>query len=141
MKRRRLDAVQRLRKVQEDRARAELSRADEAVRDAGDELAARRDAANARQQIPTPLPPKILFALHLQGLASHENLMAASREYEHTLDVRRDRQRDLRDATVRRRSVEKLAERREQENLARIRASAELALDELVVIDHGRARP
>ena len=138
MKRRRLDAVKRLRKVQEDRARAEVAKADEAVRDAADELAARREAAQRREPIPTPLPPKTLFALHLQGLASYENILAASNEYERTLDDRRQRQRELREATIRRRSVEKLAERREAEHLAKVRAAAELALDELVVIERAR---
>lgn len=136
----RLGLVARLRKIQEDRARVDLVRAEAQV------AAAKQAVADAEEQqaeqIPDAghtLPPVQLLSLHLRGLASTELLGLAEDEYERTVVRRKEAHRRLQRANRERRSVEKLEQRRHADELAKFRTIAERSLDELMILRQGRS--
>ena len=134
----RLDAVRRVRKIREDQARAKKAEADREVDQADDARTERERELDAVSDLPShAMPPALLLALKLQGLASSELLQLAEEEYERALDRSRDAQKRLQEAAVARRSIERLAQRREAEAVALRRAASERALDALVVTSHG----
>ncbi len=137
-KRDRLGTVIRLRKLEEDRARAHLVEAEHAVAASEEEMAQRRQELDDLQSPADSLPPKLLFAFFLQGMRSSELLAEAEAEYERNLEYRISARRELTDRRGRRRSVERLSERRTAEALAQARIAADLAMDELVLLMRAR---
>lgn len=142
MKRRsRLEAVQRVRKIREDQARAEAARARLERERAAAEVDQRQTELEEVARLPLAarsLPPLLLTALYLQGLASNDLLELATDEHERTVDRQRQATKRVKDAAIKRRSIERLANRREAEAIAASRAAAERAMDELMVLMQGR---
>lgn len=129
----RIGTVVRLRKLREDRARAEAAAAAAEVERTGAVVDEERERVRSRAPLPSVLPPVLLRALQLQGMASAELLADAAAEHERSVQARIDAQRQLAEEAGRRKSVQKLAEKRRLEHLAAVRASAEREMDALVL--------
>ncbi len=135
----RLSSLLRLKEIREDQARAEAARAAQASTAAHDEVGAARERAHEAADLPrTAMPPAMVRALQLAGWASAEQLDLAEQEYERTLERRAESHRTLQDAAIGRRSIEKLAHRREADAIAARREAAGRAMDELYLLSRGR---
>lgn len=129
----RIGAVVRVRRILERRALGGVAEGQQALREADGVVEDRRQAHLARPTGPVELDATTLRALQLQGLGSHELVEAA----EGARAVAEHRVEELRRAwslaSVRRKSVERLAERRAHEEAAAAERAAARALDELVL--------
>lgn len=139
MRRDRIATVLRVRSVQERQAQAAAARAaaDEVAADAA--LAGRRDRDSRRPRPRGELSPLQLRSLQLMGVRSRELIeeaaAVASRAAEHRDAIDAEATR----ASVRRRSAERLHERRREAAVHAAAAAAERALDELVTLRWRRA--
>lgn len=139
--RHRLGTVLRLRGIAERQAAGALAGAQRDLRQA-EELVAQRCAATAATPLAgAPLSPLQLRALELQRLAGHDLVQAAVSARDEADERRGELARAWSLASTRRRSVERLDERRSAEAAAAARAAADRALDEIVLLVHGRERP
>lgn len=143
----RLASLLRLKEIREDQAKAEVARANQAEKQAVDEVAqARQRATDAMDVLDHPddegssMPVALVRALQIAGWASAEQLQLAEQEYERTVERRNESQRQLQQAAIGRRSIEKLAKRREAEAVAARRDAADRAMDELYLLSRGRGR-
>lgn len=139
MKKSRLQAVLRLRSLAERQARGRLAESER-------ELAKAREMLERRREAPQPeapgdvLSPLQLRVLSMQGVRSHELLMAAADEAERNREARDDAKRNWSEATRELKSTERLEERRRTQVADAARLAAERALDEMVVLRRGYAR-
>ncbi len=135
----RLSSLQRLKEIREDQAKAEVARAEQARVEAEQEVAEAAEELEQAAQLPgDAMPPAMLVALKLAGWASAEHLRLAEDEYERTLERRSEAHRSLKDAAIGRRSIEKLANRREADAIAQRRDAAARAMDELYLLSRAR---
>ncbi|MGM0818657.1 MAG: hypothetical protein ACQETV_04630 [Actinomycetota bacterium] len=129
----RLGAVQRVREILERRALGDLARGEAEVDAAEQRLEQRRrDYAN-RADPPPVLTPLELRALQLQGLGAHELVEAATGDLEVAEHRRGELWQAWSHASIARKSVERLAERRAVEQAAAAEQAANRALDELIL--------
>lgn len=135
----RLKALQRLKEIREDQAKAEVVRANQEVDEAGRQVLDQREVTAKAGDLPhMTMPPAMIRALQIAGWASVEQLKLAEEEYERTVERREVARRNLTEAAIGRRSIEKLAQRREQEAVARRREAADRAMDELYLLSRRR---
>lgn len=136
----RLTSILRVRRITEDTARADLARAQRDEAEAERLLAERRRrAAQTEPPASAPLPAEVLRSMHLRGMREQEQIRLAEQEHARNVERRREALRELQQASVERRSLEKLVQRRSAEAIAARRAAADRALDEMVTLQHGRA--
>ncbi len=131
----RMEVVARVMRLREDRARAEDVRAQRAEAAAGERVEDAR--GNIAGQLPTrgsTLPPVQLLSLHLRGIRATELIELAEEEHERSVHEHRQASRALRRANRERQSVERLAERRQQQAAIAARIRAERSLDEMAVL-------
>ena len=129
----RLGAVQRVREILERRALGDLARGEAEVDAAEQRLEERRQAYRSRPAPPPSLSPLQLRALQLQGLGAHELVEAATGD----LDVAEHRRDELwqawSHASIARKSVDRLVERRGVEEAVAAEQATNRALDELIL--------
>lgn len=134
----RIGTVLRIRALSERLALGALAQGRQEAQRADELVAARRAAAQVRQP-PTTLTPLHLRALQLQGLAGHE-LVSDAVLLRDQADARVDElQAELSRASVRRKSVERLAERRGAEAATAARIAADRTLDEMALLRRSRS--
>lgn len=129
----RLGAVQRVREILERRALGDLARGEAEVDAAEQRLAERRRAYATRPSPPPSLSPLELRALQLQGLGAHELVEAASGDLEVAEHRRDELWQAWSHASIARKSVERLVERRGIEQAVAAEQAANRALDELIL--------
>jgi flagellar biosynthesis chaperone FliJ len=135
----RLAAVLRLRTIQERRARGELARAER-------EQVLAEEMLERRRQAPPPIPPRDVLtplqlrALSLQGVASHELVLAAANGLDLARHARDTAHSQWSEASREQKATERLDERRRAQAAEHARVAAERALDELVVLRQGWQR-
>ena len=136
-RRRGLDVVARLRKIRERQAQQDLAHTQRRLAAAQDKLREIRAGAPA-PDMGVSLTPGQLLSLHLQGVRSSEDIEAARQEMVHC-QAELDRARGaLVSAASRRKAVDKLQAKRRIVNAADAARAAQMSMDELVLIRHGR---
>jgi hypothetical protein len=134
----RFRSVLRVRELAERRALGEAAAAQRDVRSAAEARAARVEAlAAAVQPAGRALTPLELRTLQLRGLAAHDLVVDAVSEVELAEERHAELVRAWSLASVQRRSVERLAERRRIEAAVAARQAADKALDEIVLLRRG----
>lgn len=129
----RLRTVERVREILERRALGRYGRARaEAARRAEQREEAQR-AYRARPAPPPTVSPAELHALQLQGQAAHEIVRDTLRTEELAKEREDELQRAWSMASIDRKSVERAADRRDEETSLRAARAAERSLDELAV--------
>jgi flagellar biosynthesis chaperone FliJ len=139
VKRDRLRVVLRLRELEERRAQAAAARAELARREAEEQVESRRAAYAARPVPLDRLSPLHLRALELQGVGALDELQNA---HVYLDDVTAERDRadgDRSVAAVRRKSVERLRDRRREATTRAAQVAAQRSLDELSLLMRGQA--
>lgn len=137
--RNRLSVLQRLRAIEERRAQADAARAQRDARRAEARVGDARHHYETRPAADEMLGPVQLRALQLMGTGALEVLQEAVVARDDADEVRRGAQDALSLAAVRRKSVERLAERRMVEAARVAQAAADRALDELMILRRARA--
>lgn len=128
-----LATLLRLRGIQERRERGALARAERALADSRAQVAARKQVLDALSMAGGPLSAAQLRAVRMQGDHAYE-LLRAAREAAASAEAERDAAAAAASrAAIRRKSTERLVERRDLEAQALARTAAARALDELVV--------
>jgi flagellar FliJ protein len=135
----RLASVLRARQAQEDAAKSAAARAREAA-DAAAAAARRREDALHARAVPTDGTARAVIAALTARHSMAAELSAALRMVEGAERDVSDRVSELAEASTRRRSVEKLAERHAAEELHEEQAADQRTIDELAVTDRQRAR-
>jgi hypothetical protein len=130
----RLGSVLRVRVIEERRARGELARADAAVRAADGEINDRRRAYARRPRPAGLVSASGLRAVELLGLRCLERVAEAVAERDAALWRRDEAAAGLSQASVRRKSTERLVERREAEAAHQAQLAAQRDADELVLL-------
>lgn len=130
----RLDRLVRLLARREEAATAQRARTAGAVRGAEDGLARARQARHELSVPPAELRPAQLQALRLRGLGTVDDIERAREALaeRRTEDDEAERERSL--AAVRRRSVERVAERRKTVSVRAAALASQRALDELAML-------
>jgi len=128
----RLDPVLRVRRVQEDVARAALARADADVAAAHTALAGARDWLVELDHRPVPGRPVAWEANRTVVLRAADEIDARIANVDAAAAARRDRQAELRDARGRVRALERLDERRRAEHQLEAARQDERVVDDLV---------
>jgi hypothetical protein len=136
-----LGVLARLRAIEEQRAQAAAARAQLAAQAAEHTAASARDAYAARPQPDLALTPVALRALQLQGTGALEVLQEALLARDEADHARRGAQDALSMATARRKSVERLTQRRMVEASRAAQAAAQRSLDELVLLGRAQCQP
>lgn len=135
----RVESVLRIRALAERLALGRLAQGREEARQA-DRLVAERRAVARSVVAPQPLlSPVQLRALRLQGMAAHELVTGALTLHEQAEARVAELQRAWSAASADRKSVERLAERRDAEAAAAANTAAQRALDELALLRRGRS--
>lgn len=140
----RLASLLRLKEIREDQAKAEVARANRAIEDAARTVDEAKEQSIAAvlplegNAMMTTMPVALVRTLQLAGWASVEELRLAEEEYERTVERRTESHRNLRDAAIGRRSIEKLAQRRQAEAVVRRRDAADRAMDEMYLLSRER---
>jgi len=134
----RLEAVLRVRRLQEDVARAALADATATV--AGAEAAEARAARwlDGLRAQPLPAGPAAWDAHRRVQLSAADELAARTSEVAHARAEQRARQRELADARTRVRALERLDERRRAEHAREAARQEERAADDLVTSRYRR---
>jgi hypothetical protein len=135
----RLGVVLRLRALEERRAQAAAARAEQARRDAEAQVAARRGAYAARPVPLERLSPLHLRALELQGIGALDELQNAHVYLDDTTAERDRADEDRSAAAIRRKSVERLRDRRRDATVRAAQVAAQRSLDELSLLMRSRA--
>lgn len=137
---RRISSVLRVRRLFERRALGALAAGERRVAEAEAALERRREAYRTRPQPSAPLSPLQLRALQLAGIgacAAVEEADAAAGEAGAERDALRAAWSQ---ASVQRKSAQRLEERRHAAAVAAAEAVRSRALEELVTLRHGRRR-
>jgi len=134
----RLEQVLRVRRLQEDMARAELMHAHRQARAAADRVNARIAdyTAAPRPYGEQPLPDFNLVQFHLDNAAAA--ITVARGSYQHALGVVEDRRADWAAARQRVAALERLEARRRDEYAIEARRADDRLVDDLVVARHSR---
>ncbi len=136
-RRRGLDVVARLRRIRERQAQQNLAHTQRRLADAQEKLREIR-ADGPSLDVGVSLTPGQLLSLHLQGVRKAEDIEAAREEMVHC-QAEIDRARAaLVSAASRRKAVDKLQAKRRIVNAAEAARAAQMSMDELVLIRHGR---
>jgi hypothetical protein len=130
----RLATVLRVRALQERRALGHVAGAERALHEARDLLAKRTASVAGLAPPHRSLTPLELRVLELQGLAQHDLVRDARGEVELADDRHQELVRAWSLASMRRKSVERLAETRAAETAVVARRAADRALDESVLL-------
>jgi flagellar protein FliJ len=135
----RLEAVLRVRRVQEDVARGDLARASAVVTAAAAELDAARDRLARTTSEPVPADPVEWQARRALLLGRAEEISARGADLEAATIERTHRQRALAEARTRVRALERLDERRRDEHAIEAARDESRTLDDLVTARWGRS--
>lgn len=130
----RLAPFLRLLTIREDQANARVVEAANKARVAAGELAARQAAHLGRPVPRGHLTAAQILALRLQGMGSLEQIEAAQAELERRQEDESDANEARSVAAVRRKSVERVTQRRRDEAAQVAQAAARRSLDELAML-------
>jgi len=134
----RLESVLRVRRLQEDVARAALAEATTAVAAAGAAQARAAEWLDGLRAEPAPDSAPAWEAARVVQLAAAEELAARGDELDGARAEQRSRRAVLAEARTRVRALERLDERRRAEHEREVARQDERAADDLVTSRHGR---
>lgn len=133
--------VLRLKEIAERRARARLGTAQAELTEAEETMAERRARLMRTLHEGGQLPPALLRALHLQGLATKEQIDLAAREVDAAMQRMLNERAEWQAAASDLDATQELERRQRRNHAVKARAASERALDEMMAARYRRSRP